>query len=158
MADIELVEHHDPRGRFRLSLPVDWEPAQPPGPAIPLIAAERPTGDVGFRPNVVVTLDAVATTFEDWQLGNDQLLPGALQDYRLLDLERLLVAGHQGVRRLATHTVGDRSVTMEQWAALVGAQGWTVTFTVPTTRYAAMAPGLRTLAATFAVTVPEGQA
>lgn len=158
MPDVDLVEHRDGAGRFVLSLPSDWELADPPGPAIPLVAAEPVTGDGGIRANVVVTLDAVTMGFEDWQLGNDQLLPGALHDYQLLDLERLTVSGHGGVRRLATHTVEGRSATMEQWAGLVAQQGWTLTFTVPTMRYAAMAPGLRALAETFTVTAPEGSA
>jgi hypothetical protein len=138
-----------------LSLPADWQLADPPGPAVPLVAAEPEVALGEFRANVVVTVDAAAMGFKDWQLGNDQLLPGALREYQLLDLESLTVSGHEGVRRLATHTVQDRSVTMEQWAGLVGQQGWTVTFTVPTMRYAAMAPGLRVLAQTFSVTAPE---
>ena len=155
MPDLDLVEHRDAAGRFVLSLPSDWQLADPPGPAVPLVAAEPEPTDGGFRANVVVTLDAVTMGFEDWQLGNDQLLAGALREYQLLDLERLPVSGHEGVRRLATHTVQDRSVTMEQWAGLVGQHGWTLTFTVPTMRYAAMAPGLRALAETFVVTTPE---
>jgi hypothetical protein len=78
-----------------------------------------------------------------------------VREYQLLDLERLPVSGHAEVRRLATHTVRDRSVTMEQWAGLVDQHGWTLTFTVPTMRYAAMVPGLRALAETFTVSTPE---
>lgn len=158
MADLDLVEHRDAAGRFVLSLPADWQLADTPGPAIPLVAAEPEVGRGEIRANVVVTVDAVTMGFKDWQLGNDQLLPGALREYHLLDLERLSVSGHEGVRRLATHTVQDRSVTMEQWAGLVDEQGWTVTFTVPTMRYAAMAPGLRALAETFTVAAPQGTA
>lgn len=156
MADLDLVEHHDPAGRFVLSLPAAWRLADPPGPAIPLVAAEPEVAEGAFRANVVVTLDAVTMSFEDWQLGNDQLLARAMREYQLLDLERLTVSGHEGVRRLATHTVDGRSVTMEQWAGLVGHDGWTVTFTVPTTRYAAMAPGLRVLADSFTVAPRDG--
>jgi len=154
MADVDLVEHRDAADRFALSLPADWQLADSPGPAIPLVAAEPAAGHGGIRSNVVVTVDAVTMGFKDWQLGNDELLPGALREYQLLDLERVTVSGHEGVRRLATHTVEDRSVTMEQWAGLVDQQGWTVTFTVPTMRYAAMSPGLRALAETFTVIAP----
>ena len=101
--------------------------------------AQQPAADgvAGFRANLVVT--AVPTgglAFADWQAGSDEILARALDDYLVVDLERLEVDGHPGGRRLA-HYRGPRgeALTMEQWVTQVGDLGHTLTATVDTGRY-----------------------
>ena len=123
-----------------------------------MIALEPP--DLGrFRTNLVVTVEDVGgLSFEDWQLGCDELLPRTLQDYQLLDLERLDGEAGPGVRRLAQHSAGGTCwVTLEQWVVLVGSTGVTLSATVETARYDAAADELATIAASLDV-APEAAA
>ena len=119
--------------RFRA--PTGWDvlPMKPPDR---LIVVE-PEGLEGFRANLVLTvMDNGGISFRDWQAGTDELLPQQLQSYQLLDLERIELGGHPGGRRLAQHVVsGPTPVTMEQWFALVGGRGYTLTGTVDSFRY-----------------------
>ena len=135
-----------------LTLPPGWEAVRDPQPGVRLIALEPPDL-AGFRTNLVVTVEDVGDlSFEDWQLGCDELLPRTLQDYLLLDLERLDDGQGPGVRRLAQHSAaGTRWVTLEQWVALVGSTGVTLSATVETARYDAAADELATIAASLDV-------
>ncbi len=150
MPEVHLVERHGTDGLVHVSLPEDWSLLESGRAGAPLIAAEPDRGS-DVRANVVVTRDDVsAMTFEQWQLGTDEALPRTLAEYQLLDLERLTVDGHPAVRRLAHHTLeGSVAATVDQWAVLVGTDGYTVTFTLPTTRYAPMAAGLDAIGATI---------
>lgn len=147
-------------GGFTIPLPEDWVSVEPPPGA--LLVALEPSDGERFRANVVVTRDDVGEMgLHDWQAGTDRLLPGSLQDYLLIDLELLEVAGRAGVRRLAHHTastaaLGPQAVTMEQWATLVDGTGWTVTLTVPTLRYPALREGLRAVPAGLTISPGEG--
>lgn len=132
---------------FTMQLPPDWEIVRDPPPEVALVAREPDSAD-GFRVNVVVTVeDLAALTFEDWQLGCDQLLATTLADYLLLDLERAGTHDRPAARRLAQHAVSDaRCLTMEQWVHKAGTTGLTVTATTPTLRYARAAATLTRVA------------
>ena len=148
----DRVRFRHPVAGFALALPTGWEAVRDPQPGVGLIALEPPDR-AGFRTNLVVTVEDVGDlSFEDWQLGCDELLPQTLQDYQLLDLERLDDERGPGVRRLAQHSAaGSCWVTLEQWVALVGSTGVTLSATVETARYDATADELATIAASLDV-------
>ena len=104
-----------------------------------------------FRANVVLTCDDLGgLTFRDWQVASDEVLPTMLQDYLLVDLERLEIDGAPGGRRLAHHVDGTgRALTMEQWFVAGAGFGWTVTATVETWSYDAVADGLAEVSAAW---------
>lgn len=132
-----------------MHLPADWQRTEDPEPGVALIAIEPDSA--GLRTNVVLTVEHLGElSFRDWQLGTDQLLPRVLDELVLLDLERLDVDGHPGVRRLAHHTTADgEAATLEQWATLIGHAGVTLSATVATLRYDVMADDLAEIAATL---------
>lgn len=137
-----------------LTAPPGWEVHDRPAVGARLVLVEpagppSPSGSSGFRANLVVTaVPAGGLSFRDWQAGSDEILARALDDYLLIDLERLEVAGRPGGRRLAHHA-GPRgeALTMEQWFTLVGDVGHTLTATVDTARYDELADLLATTAA-----------
>jgi len=104
-----------------------------------------------FRANLVLTCDSLAgLTFRDWQVGTDEVLPRMLHDFRLIDLERLELDGQAGGRRLAHHLDhAARALTMEQWFVAGDDLGWTLTATVETWFYDALADRLAEVAATW---------
>lgn len=142
------MSRHDLAG-CALELPDDWEILPSPDEQR-LIGLEPSRGD-DFRANLVLTVvDNGGLSFRDWQVGSDQLLPTQLLAYRLLDLERIELSGHAGGRRLAEHVVdGVTPVTMEQWFALIGRTGCTLTATVSTWRYDDQADALAEIASTL---------
>lgn len=101
------------------------------------VAHEPLRADGGFRANLVLTVvDNAAATFRDWQAGTDRVLPILLEDYEVIDLERLPVAGHPGGRRFARHRGPcGRLLLMNQWFASVDGQGVTLTATADTSSY-----------------------
>lgn len=121
-------------GAVSLTVPASWD-VRYAVEGLPLTAVEPgPT----FRTNAVLTYAALpeGMSFEDWQQMNDQALPTALEDFLLLDLERLPVAGRDGARRLAHHASEEQeSLTMEQWMTVAGSVGITLTLTCDTLRY-----------------------
>lgn len=152
----ELFAHRSPG--FTIDLPPAWEILDDPQPGIPLMALEPDRGE-GFRTNVVVSADAVeATSLADWQRDNDVLLPDSLNEYQLLDLERIQLDGHAGARRLAHHVVDGRPVCLEQWAVLRDGIGYTVTVTVETLRYTSLIDDLTRSALSFRLTDAEAGA
>jgi hypothetical protein len=73
-----------------------------------------------------------------------------LDDYLLVDLERLVVDGRPGGRRLAHHVdQAGRALTMEQWFVADDQVGWTLTATVETWSYDAVADELAEVAAAW---------
>jgi hypothetical protein len=140
-------------GTLSLDLPPGWQLVDEPPAAVALLAV-APGGSSAVRPNVVVTVDDVSGLdgLRDWQEGSDRLMAGALTGYHLLDLERLTLAGVDGVRRLAHHVTGDAtSVTLEQWAFVLAGQGVTLTGTGGTDDYPDVAPAFRACAETLEV-------
>jgi hypothetical protein len=119
--------------------PAGWEvlPDPPPGAVWAAREPLDPTDPERFRANLVLTADDIGTlSFRDWQAGTDELLPRMLDDYLVVDLERLELDGRPGGRRLAHHAgpTGE-ALTMEQWFVLAGSSGHTLTATVETWRY-----------------------
>jgi hypothetical protein len=104
-----------------------------------------------FRSNLMLTCDDLGgLTFRDWQVGSDEVLPTMLQDYLLVDLERLELDGRPGGRRLAHHVDRTaRALTMEQWFVADGGLGWTLTATVDTWVYDDLADALAGVAAAW---------
>jgi len=145
-----LVEYRHPLG-FTLSLPAGWEQVEDPRPGVAVVVVE-PDTDVGFRANVVVTVDDLPADVDlhSWQAAAEQILPRALNDYLLLDLEHSEVTGRPVVRRLAHHLVeGSGAVTMEQWATTAERRGFTVTTSVATMAYDSLADVFTEIAAGF---------
>lgn len=139
-------------GAGLLDVPAGWEVHDRPAEGALLVVRE-PAGDdpPAFRANLVVTAVPVGgLSFRDWQAGSDEILARALDDYLLVDLERLSVGGGPGGRRLAHHA-GPRgeALTMEQWVTLVDGVGHTLTATVATGRYDELADLFATAAASW---------
>jgi hypothetical protein len=124
-------------------VPDGWQVLSEPPPGAVWAAREPadPDQPERFRANLVLTVDEVDTlTFRDWQAGTDELLPRVLDDYLLVDHERLEVDGCTGGRRLAHYAgPGGEALTMEQWFVLEGSRGHILTATVDTWRYDEMA-------------------
>lgn len=125
---------HEPSGAT-YQAPERWEVVF--GEETTVLALEPEREDGGFRANLVLTVVTNAgLSFRDWQVGTDELLPGQLIDYLLLDLEKLPVADHPGGRRLAHHVAPDGgALVMEQWFTSVDSVGYTLTATVDALRY-----------------------
>lgn len=116
--------------------------------AVEAVDLDRPDR---FRANLVMTCDDLGgLTFKEWQVASDGVLPAMLQDYLLLDLERLELDGRPGGRRLAHHVdQSARALTMEQWFVAEDDLGWTLTATVETWSYDAVADELADMAAAW---------
>ena len=143
-----LMEYRHPLG-FTLPLPVGWEQVEDPRPGVAIVAVE-PATELGFRANVVVTVDDLPADLDlhGWQAATDEMLPRALKDYLLLDLEHTEVTGRPVVRRLAHHLVeGSGAVTMEQWATTADRRGFTITTSVATMAYDSLADVFAQIAA-----------
>ncbi|RZS86935.1 hypothetical protein EV189_2353 [Motilibacter rhizosphaerae] len=142
-----VLEH--PASGARCGVPDGWGTTTDEGTGAAL--ALEPEHD-GFRASLVLTVEDTGASFREWQVGADALLPSVLHDYLLLDLERPHVAGRPGGRRLAHHVTEDGAdVTLEQWMVLVDGKGFTLTATVDTLRYDALADELAACAATLVV-------
>lgn len=144
MADVLLAAPRVPKGWDRVARPhagTVWAAVQP----VDLDQPDR------FRANLVLTCDALGgLTFRDWQVGSDEVLPRMLQDFLLVDLERLEVDGRPGGRRLAHHVDQvARALTMEQWFVADDDRGWTLTATVETWSYDELADELAEVAAAW---------
>lgn len=116
--------------------------------AVEPVDLDRPDA---FRANLVLTCDALGgLTFRDWQVASDEVLPTMLDDFVLVDLERIELDGRPGGRRLAHHVdQAARALTMEQWFVADDDLGWTLTATVETWSYDALADDLAAVAAAW---------
>jgi hypothetical protein len=136
-----IITYRHAAGGFTLPLPEDWERLEGPAPGISLVALEPERGE-RFRANAVVTVEELAggLDLEGWQASTDDHLPGALQGYLLLDRERMELNGRDVIRRLAHHARPETgSITMEQWALVVGRKGVTLTASASTLDYDTLA-------------------
>lgn len=131
-------------------VPAGWDQLDEAPPATLWAAVEQPHPERTdrFRANLVLTCDdASGMTFRDWQVATDELLPRTLDDYLLIDLEKLEIDGLPGGRRLAHHVdAAGRALTMEQWFTLDHDRGWSLTATVETWAYDELADGLAAVA------------
>jgi len=153
-----LTEYRHALG-FTVPLPAGWERVDDPGPGVAVVAVEPETG-LGFRANVVVTVDDLPAGLDlhSWQAATEEVLPRALQDYLLLDLEHTQSAGRPVVRRLAHHLVeGSGAVTMEQWASAADGRGFTITASVATLAYDSLADLFAEIAAGWRAADDSGE-
>lgn len=153
MTDSTLREHHHPGAGFKMGLPAGYDVELDPRPEIALAGIAADPDPWGFRTNVVVSTDALdrGMTLRAWQSGADALFERTLTDYLLLDIEHVHVGERAGVRRLAHHNAQGRAITMEQWSTVDGTRGYTLTASVSTLAYPALAYDLAAIAATFRV-------
>ena len=140
------VEH--PGSGARMSVPDGWEVLSADDSDTVVALEPAVEGDEAFRANLVLSVvDNDGMSFRDWQTATDEVLPGLLEDYLLLDLEKRPVAGLAGGRRLAHHVSPDGvALTMEQWFTVVDGVGFTLTATVDSWRYDEWADELSALA------------
>jgi hypothetical protein len=112
-------------------------------------ADEVPAGYAPCSLNLTAA-DNAGQSFSAWQRATDLALPDLLNDYVPIDAERVDIAGHHGGRRLG-HCRGPEGepITIEQWFVVIEGTGHTLTFTVDTRRYSALADTLTDCAATW---------
>jgi hypothetical protein len=110
---------------FRIHLPDGSEVREDPEPGIALIAVEpHPRGP--FRANLVVTVEELSGTFHDAEAYTDASIADqeqALSAFRLVDRE----ARDGRTRTLGHHDVDGVPVVVDQWRAVAGDLGYTVT-------------------------------
>jgi hypothetical protein len=125
-----IIPYRHEAGGFALPLPEDWVRLDGPVPGISLVALEPDRPEERFRANLVVTVEELddGLDLDGWQASTEEHLPSALNDYLLLDRERMDLNGRVAIRRLAHHARPETgSITMEQWAFVVGRRGITLT-------------------------------
>jgi hypothetical protein len=135
---VTVADPH-PTATAAVAAPEGWEVLADPPEGVAWAAREPadPAAPDRFRANLVLTVvPAGGLGFRDWQTGTEELLPRVLDDYLVVDLERIEVQGSPGGRRLAHHAgPAGEALTMEQWFTLVDGVGHTLTATVETWRY-----------------------
>ena len=126
---------------FELPVPVGWELADDLPDGVAVIAVE-PTAAAGFRANAVLTVEPLPRDvgLESWQETVDAQLARELPHFLLIDRETVGDGGRRLMRRLGHHIGGETGpVTMEQWAIVVGDNGYTLTASVATPAYDSLA-------------------
>jgi hypothetical protein len=98
-------------------------------------------GVSGFRSSLAYTISTISDIgLREWVSSTEDLLINLLPGYLLIDLQRLGISGATGGRRLAHYRgPGGEALVTEQWFVPVGSQGHTLTATVETHRYPALA-------------------
>lgn len=107
---------------LEITTPIDpgWSVIDPPPGVVLVQVATDSVG--GYRANLVLAIDELEDEigFEGWQSGNEALLRSSLEDYLLIDLGQLDVAGFGGIRRISSHLVdGVHAVTFDQRSVLL---------------------------------------
>lgn len=128
------TELANPAEGIGLLCPGRWTrlPTEIAGLALIGVAEGEP--ESGFRPTLVVSRSSVgALTLTQWEAGTEALLTERLTGYLLLDLASAEVAGLPASYRLATYSneAGDE-LTAQQWSAIAGGQGLSLTLTCAT--------------------------
>lgn len=139
-------------GVLRFSAPADWEVDNDTAAPVASIVLE-PSDGQPFRASMVLTLDELPADldFNGWQKGVEIMLAQQPNDWLLIDLERVQVAGAPGARRLGTFAAPTGlSVTSEQWMTIVGGRGVTLTATSATMLYPFYGPLLQAKAQSLA--------
>lgn len=111
--------------------------------------AETSTGVVPSSLTITAA-DNDGQSFGQWQRTTEDVLPQLFDDYLAIDAQRIEIAGAPGGRRLAHYRAADGGPrTMEQWFVALDGVGHTLTFTVDTRHYDAVADDLAESAATW---------
>jgi len=115
--------------------------SKPPADTVWVAVEPRPVGVAGFRSSLAYTISTISDIgLREWVRSTENLLTNLLPGYLLIDLQRLGVSGVTGGRRLAHYRGPDgEALLTEQWFVPVGDQGHTLTATVETHRYPALA-------------------
>jgi hypothetical protein len=135
-------------GLIRFLAPDDWDATSDTPAPIAAIALE-PLDGQPFRASMVLTIDELPDGLDlnRWQKGAEIMRAQRSDDWLLIDLERLAVAGRPGARRLGTFAApGGLSVTIEQWMTVIEGHGVTLTTTSATLAYHLYAPILQAYA------------
>ena len=147
-----IVAYRHEAAGYALPLPEDCARLERPAPGVSLVALEPEQQGARFRANLVVTVEELADglDLEGWQASTEEHLPDALNDYLLLDRERMALNGRDAIRRLAHHARPETgSITMEQWAIVVGRNGVTLTASSGTLDHDTLAEMFAGIAAEF---------
>lgn len=156
----ELLTHRHPQAGFSISLPASWERVEDPKEGVALVAVE-PDREEGFRANVVVTCEELPTgvDLDAWQGSAEELLARTLDDFLLVDRERLELDGRAVLRRLAHHAMeGTQAVTLEQWAMVHESMGYTLSASIGTLAYDSLADLFAEMGRTFRPALDEATA
>ncbi len=118
-----------------------------------VVAIEPARADGGFRANLVLTVTGNGgVSFRNWQAKTDRILPLLLRDYALVDLARLVVAGHPGGRRCARHVAPSGTLVLtNQWFTAVGDLGVTLSGTADISSFGILATLFAQAAATLTI-------
>lgn len=157
---MDLLAYRHSRARFSMSLPPTWERIEDPRETLALVALE-PDRQAGFRANLVVTLDRLppGLDLDGWQSRAEDLLPRTLNDFLLLDRERLERDDRVTMRRLFHHAAPDHgAVTVEQWATLDDGVGYTLSASIGTLAYDSLADLFAEVGRTFRPATGEANA
>lgn len=122
-------------GAFSLELPDGWQAEE--GIEQVALLATAPEADLGFTPNMVVTVEALATDPDptDWFQQHSRNLVATLEDPQLIDVGLASVGGFVAQRVLVHHELDGHAVTLEQWACPVAGFGWFLSFSVASLVY-----------------------
>ncbi|HMJ95545.1 MAG TPA: hypothetical protein VK486_06815 [Thermoleophilaceae bacterium] len=124
----ELETYRHPSAGFELPLPRDWEQSENIH-GCALVSIEPPREDPHFRPNVVVTVEALGADveLESWAESSLDALRESLDRLRVIDLDSVDI-GDLPARRALTHYLHDRfgGVNLEQWSLVHGELGYVV--------------------------------
>ncbi|MGB5952988.1 MAG: hypothetical protein WBG57_10830 [Ornithinimicrobium sp.] len=159
---------HESSG-IECAVPLDWQVDASHPDMVMAIEAERAAYPRGlnawsgaleapvavFRANLVLTVvNNAELTFGQWQRASDHLLPIALKDYELLDVQKVRLAGRPGGRRLARHlSTSGEVLVMQQWFTVCGHLGVTLTATCDVGSYLLLLPQMQTAA--VSLTLPR---
>jgi hypothetical protein len=126
-----------------------WEQAEPAGNVI--LAARAGEGEGSVAATIVVTTSSLGNLeLQDWARGTSELLGSRLVGYLLLDQSSGRLAGRPAAVTLATY-VDDQGaeLTAQQWLAIEGRGGITLTITCGTEDF----PGMRATAEEIATSL-----
>lgn len=138
---VSLEEYRHPTEGFIMPVPSGWQRVEDAQDGVALIVVE-PAGQVGFRANLVVTVEPMPLDpdLDSWQTDAEEMLPQQLPHYALIDRERIDKDGREILRRLAHYVTDDTGpVTMEQWSMIEGGRGFTITCSVASLSYDSLA-------------------
>ena len=133
----ELETYQHPSAGFELPLPRDWEHSENVH-GCALVSIEPPRDGSHFRPNVVVTVESLATDveLESWAGSSLDALSESLHRLRVIDVDSVEIGGLPA-RRALTHYLHDRfgGVNLEQWSLIHRGLGYVVSCSTAALEY-----------------------